>query len=139
MDQPTFSFLGYDVERAAWLRGAAVSTALVLVVGVGLGTLVDESSDLSLVVNALITVGFIAGGVVAGVASSKNHIVHGMLTALPVAVLAVAVQAIRRLSGNDAAPWLSLVFIMFLATSLGTLGGVIGGRFSSSRRSLLEG
>ena len=138
MDRTTFKLFGYQVERAALLRGCAVSTIVVLALGVGVGTLVDESSNLSIVVTALITVGFISGGVVAGVLSSKNHIAHGTFTAIPVGLLAVAVQLIRRVATDDAAPWLSLVFIMFLAISLGTLGGVIGGRFSPTRRSLMQ-
>ncbi|MDG2114761.1 MAG: hypothetical protein P8N02_19405 [Actinomycetota bacterium] len=138
MEQPTFTFLGYEVERAAFVRGATVSAIVVLTLGVGLGSFIDEESDFSPIVTALIMVGFIAGGVVAGITSTRNHIVHGTLTVIPVAALAVGVQLIRRITSNDAAPWLSLVFIMFLATSLGTLGGVIGGRFSASRRSLLE-
>ncbi len=138
MDRTTVRIAGYTVERGPLLRGALVSTVTVLALGVGLGTLVQEDSDFSIVVTALITLGFIAGGVVAGVLSSQSHIVHGMYTAIPVAVLAVVIQIIRRLTSSGGEPWLSVVFIIFMATSLGTLGGVIGGRFSPSRRSLLE-
>lgn len=138
MDRTTVRMGTHELERGALLRGSLVSTVTVLALGVGLGTLVQEDSDFSIVVTALITAGFVAGGVVAGVFSSENHIVHGMYTAIPVAVLAVLVQIIRRITGDGGEPWLSLVFIIFMATSLGTLGGVIGGRFSPSRRSLLE-
>ena len=138
MTSGTFRFLGFELEWRPLRRGTLVSTVAVLILGVGVGTFVDEDSNLSLVVTALITVAFIAGGVVAGVYATSNHVAHGMLTAVPVAAVAVVVQLIRRIANDDAAPWLSLVFIMFLATSLGTLGGVIGSRFSPTRRSLLQ-
>lgn len=138
MEQRTWQFFGYDIEPYALGRGAATSLVVVLALGVGVGTLVEEGSNLSVLVTALIAMGFIFGGVVAGVLSTKNHLIHGMLTAVPVAVLGLVVQIIRRITSDDAVHWLSLVFISFLASSLGTLGGIIGGRFSPTRRSLLD-
>ncbi len=138
MSQATFTVFGFEIERAAWLRGATVSAGIALVLGVGVGSFVDEGSNLSLVLAALIGLGFIGGGVVAGMSSSANHYVHGTLTAVPVMVLATAVQAVRRVTGDGGEPWIGLVFMIFLFSSLGTLGGVIGARFSTARRSLLQ-
>lgn len=134
----TFTVFGYEVERAAILRGTAVATVALLLFGVGLGSFVEEDSDASIVVTALIAVGFIAGGVAAGVLSSRNHIVHGAVSSVPAASLAIVINLIRLIVDGSHVGWLNVVFVSFFLTSLGTLGGMIGGRFAPARRSLLR-
>ncbi len=132
-----FNFLGYEVESAPLARGAAVSAATTLGLGI-IGRFIDEGSLAAQVISALIVVGLLGGGYVAGRASSTNHVVHGFLSAIPVTLLAVGITVVRVLGDRSDATVLGLVATAVLASSLGTLGGLLGGRYSAARRSLLK-
>ncbi|MFT7646349.1 MAG: hypothetical protein ACI8Y4_001083 [Candidatus Poriferisodalaceae bacterium] len=133
----TFTFFGYAIHSAALARGAAVSGAATLGLGI-IGRFVDEGTLAAQVISALIIIGFIAGGYVAGRGASTNHVVHGFLSSIPVAVLAIGITIVRVFGDRSDATVLGLVATSVLAGSLGTLGGLLGGRFSPSRRSLLK-
>jgi hypothetical protein len=64
--------------------------------------------------------------------------VHGFLSAIPVTLLAVGITVVRVLGDRSDATVLGLVATAVLASSLGTLGGLLGGRYSAARRSLLK-
>ena len=124
------------LERKPLLRGGAVTLILVLIFGVVLGSLTQERSDLSVLINVGLFVSVVAGGVVAGYNARHRHLMTGTFSASPAIVLAIAVQTLRWLADSGPVPWLGLPLAALLTASLGTLGGLLGARFSPARRSL---
>ena len=111
---------------------------MVLVVGLVIGSFVDENSESSLFITAALSVGLILGGFIAAWRAPRAHIAHGTLTASPALMFAVVAQCIRLARGVRSVAWLSVIFICLLAVSLATLGGVLGGRCAPKRGSLFE-
>ena len=133
-----FLFFGQRINRNSWLTGAFFSLCVVLVVGLVIGSFIDEDSESSLLVTAALSVGLILGGFIAAWRAPRAHIAHGMLTASPALIFAVVAQCIRLARGVRSVAWLSVIFICLLAVSLATLGGVLGSRWAPRRGSLFE-
>ncbi|MDE0874577.1 MAG: TIGR04086 family membrane protein [Acidimicrobiales bacterium] len=133
-----FLFFGQRINRNSWLTGAFFSLSVVLIVGLVIGSFVDENSEHSLLITAALSVGLILGGFIAAWRAPRAHIAHGMLTASPALMFAVVAQCIRLARGVRSVTWLSVIFICLLAVSLATLGGVLGGRWAPRRGSLFE-
>ena len=129
---------GYRINRGAWLSGSLFSLGVVVGVGLIIGNLVDQDSGNSLFVTAAISVGLVLGGFVASWRASRAHIVHGILTSCPALLIGFVFQCIRMVRGVRSVSWLSLILFSFLAISLATLGGVLGGRWTPNRGSLFE-
>lgn len=127
-----------DIDVSAARRGAIVSGGIAIVVGLGIGSWVDEASRVSLVITAVISCGFVAGGAVAAATAARNPLVNGAVSALPVAVLAVGIQTIRLATEREPVGWIALLFLVALTVSLSTLGAVFGSRMAARRRSLLR-
>lgn len=133
-----FLFFGQRINHSSWLPGAFFSLSAVLIIGLLLGSFVDENSESSLLVTAALSVGLVLGGFIAAWRAPRAHIAHGVLTASPALILAVVAQCIRLARGVRSVSWLSLIFVCLLAVSLATLGGVLGGRWAPRRGSLFE-
>lgn len=129
---------GRSVERRAVVPGALLSLGSAVGIGVIAGSLIAEKTSAAYVVNGCLFAGLIAGGAVAAARARHSPLLSATLTSGPVMVLAVVVQLIRRLGSGEAVAPLGLPLVMLLAASLATLGGVIGSRFHSQRRSLLN-
>ncbi|MDG2025026.1 MAG: TIGR04086 family membrane protein [Actinomycetota bacterium] len=136
--QRDFLFFGQRINHSSWLLGAFFSLCAVLIIGLLVGSFVDENSESSLLVTAALSVGLILGGFIAAWRAPRAHIAHGVLTASPALILAVVAQCIRLARGVRSVTWLSLIFVCLLAVSLATLGGVLGGRWAPRRGSLFE-
>ena len=133
-----FLLLGRRVDRSAWLYGACFSLAVIIVFGLVVGNLVDQAGNNSLLVTATISVGLVAGGYISAWRAPRAHLFHGILTAVPVVLLAFIFQLVRLARNVRSVSWLSLLFVSCLTVSLASLGGVLGGRFSPNKRSLFE-
>ena len=129
---------GHRIGRGAWLSGSLFSLAVVVGVGLIIGNLVDQDGANSLFVTAAISIGLVLGGFVASWRASRSHIVHGILTSCPALLIGLVFQCIRMVRGVRSVSWLSLILVSFLAISLATLGGVLGGRWPPNRGSLFE-
>lgn len=129
---------GHRIDRGAWLSGSLFSLAVVVGVGLIIGNLVDQDGANSLFVTAAISIGLVLGGFVASWRASRSHIVHGILTSCPALLIGFVFQCIRMVRGVRSVSWLSLILVSFLAISLATLGGVLGGRWTPNRGSLFE-
>ena len=129
---------GHRIDRGAWLSGSLFSLAVVVGVGLIIGNLVDQDGANSLFVTAAISIGLVLGGFVASWRASRSHIVHGILTSCPALLSGFVFQCIRMVRGVRSVSWLSLILVSFLAISLATLGGVLGGRWTPNRGSLFE-
>ena len=129
---------GHRIDRGAWLSGSLFSLAVVVGVGLIIGNLVDQDGANSLFVTAAISIGLVLGGFVASWRASRAHIVHGILTSCPALLIGFVFQCIRMGRGGRSVSWLSLILVSFLAISLATLGGVLGGRWTPNRGSLFE-
>ena len=129
---------GHRIDRGAWLSGSLFSLGVVVGVGLIIGNLVDRYGGNSLCVTAALSVGLVLGGFVASWRASRAHIVHGMLTSCPALLIGFVFQCIRMVRGVRSVSWLSLIVVSFLAISLATLGGVLGGRWTPTRGSLFE-
>ena len=129
---------GHRIDRGAWLSGSLFSLAVVVGVGLIIGNLVDQDGANSLFVTAAISIGLVLGGFVASWRASRSHIVHGILTSCPALLIGFVFQCIRIVRGVRSVSWLSLILVSFLAISLATLGGVLGGRWTPNRGSLFE-
>lgn len=126
----------HEVERRPVVVGGAISFAATLVVGVVLGTLVDEGSTLALGINAALFGCVLTGGLIAGYRSRTNHLLAGTLSAIAPALLALVVQFIRLANDDQPVPVAGLILLCMLLLSVGTLGGLIGGWKSPRKRSL---
>ena len=133
-----FLIFGHRINRNAWLSGSLFSLGVVIGVGLIIGNLVDQDGGNSLLVTAAISIGLVIGGFVASWRASRSHIVHGMLTSSPPLLIGFLFQCIRMARGVRSVSWLSLIVVSFLAISLATLGGVLGGRWTPNRGSLFE-
>ena len=129
---------GHRINRTAWLSGSLFSLVVVIGIGLIIGNLVDQDGGNSLFVTAAISIGLVLGGFVASWRASRAHIVHGMLTSCPALLIGFVFQCIRMVRGVRSVSWLSLIVVSFLAISLATLGGVLGGRWTPNRGSLFE-
>ena len=136
--QSEFLIFGHRIDRTSWLSGSIFSLIVVVGVGMVIGNLVDQNGDNSLVVTAAISIGLVLGGFIASWRASRSHIVHGMLTSCPALLIGFVFQCIRMGRGVRSVSWLSLIVVSFLAVSLATLGGVLGGRWTPNRGSLFE-
>lgn len=132
-----FSVLGYEIETRPLLRGAALSAAVALILAVGVASFTDTDTA-SVIISSLMVVGFIIGGLVAGRSATKNPMAHGALSAIPISLLVIAVTLIRRNTDIGPEIVLFLIALVVLTTSCGTFGGLIGGRISPQRKSLLH-
>ena len=129
---------GHRIDRGAWLSGSLFSLAVVVGVGLIIGNLVAQDGATSLFVTAALSIGLVLGGFVASWRASRAHIVHGILTSCPALLIGFVFQCIRMVRGVRSVSWLSLILVSFLAISLATLGGVLGGRWTPNRGSLFE-
>ncbi len=127
-----------QIQWGAVWRGASTSGAIALTAGLGVGSWIPESSNLSVLITAVISCGFIAGGAVAGLNGAQMPLLHGAASALPVAALAVAIQVVRWATERNPVGWIALLFLTGLTVSLSTLGAVLGNRTVARRRSLLR-
>ncbi len=109
-----------------------------LILGVVLGSLIQERSNESLLINAGLFVAVFTGGVVTGYRSRYRPLMAGTLSASPAIALAVIVQIVRWVNDSGPVPWLGLPLAALLTASLGTLGGLLGARFSPLRHSLFN-
>lgn len=132
-----FSVLGYEVEPRPLLHGAALSAVVALILAVGVASFTDADTA-SVIISSLMVVGFIFGGLVAGRSATKNPMVHGALSAVPINLLVTVVALIRRNTDIGPETVLFLIALVVLTTSCGTFGGLIGGRISPQRKSLLH-
>ncbi len=120
------------------LLGGSITLVLVLLFGVLLGSLAQERSNAALLINAGLFVAVFAGGAVTGYRARHRPLMAGTLSASPAIVLAVIVQIVRWANDSGPVPWLGLPLAALLTASLGTLGGLLGARFSPIRRSLFN-
>jgi len=109
-------------------RGALVTTLTVIPLAFVAGRLLSDSSVLQVPVTLLIFAGFVAGGYVAGRATSGSPAVTGTLSSLPcLVIVSIAYLAIQLAS--DQPVYLALIAGQYIVgTTLGMLGGALGGR-----------
>tara|TARA_Y100001936_G_scaffold53975_1_gene52567 strand:- start:362 stop:829 length:468 start_codon:yes stop_codon:yes gene_type:complete len=133
-----FLFFGRPIDRSSWLYGASFSLIVTIVVGSLIGNLVEQEGNNSVLVTAAISIGLVVGGYISAWRAPRAHIIHGILTAVPVVILGFVFQFVRLARNVRSVSWLSLLFVSCLTISLASLGGVLGARFSPNKRSLFE-
>lgn len=123
------TLFGYDIDRDAVIRGAVVSTGLVIPVAFVIGRLLDDDSNWQIPLTFAVLAAFAAGGAVAGRRSPKTPAVHGALSAVPCLVIVTVVAVGARVFGDGDATIALVASQVVIAVSLGMLGGAAGARF----------
>jgi putative membrane protein (TIGR04086 family) len=118
------------LERRAILTGTAITIALAVPPAV-LGVLLSEDDSMEgsawvPFLFAWIVLAFFVGGLVAARAQPHAPLAHGAVAALLAYVLVQGVGVLRHLlSGDDDVAWLAMPFFALLASSTGTVGGIV--------------
>ncbi len=125
------------LEPRSVLTGAGV-TILLAVPPALIGLLLDSDDSLegSSWVPALffwITVAFFLGGLVAARAQPHAPLAHGAAAALLGYLLVQGVGAVRHLISGEGLSWLSITFAALLASSIGTVGGIVANSLRARR------
>jgi putative membrane protein (TIGR04086 family) len=129
------------LERRSILIGAAITIALAVppaLIGVVLSE--DDSMEGSAwvpVLFAWIVLAFFVGGFFAARTQPHAPLAHGALAALLAYVLVQGVGVVRHLITDEDVKWVSIAFAALLASSTGTVGGIVanGLRVRRSRAS----
>jgi putative membrane protein (TIGR04086 family) len=117
------------LERRSILTGAAITIGLAVppaLIGVEISD--DDSMEGSPWVPFLfawIVLAFLVGGLVAARSQPHAPLAHGALAALLAYVLVQGVGVIRHLITNEDVKWVSIAFAALLASSTGTVGGMV--------------
>jgi putative membrane protein (TIGR04086 family) len=117
------------LERRSILTGAAITIGLAVppaLIGVVISD--DDSMEGSPWVPFLfawIVLAFLVGGLVAARSQPHAPLAHGALAALLAYVLVQGVGVIRHLITNEDVKWVSIAFAALLASSTGTVGGMV--------------
>jgi putative membrane protein (TIGR04086 family) len=117
------------LERRSILLGAAVTIVLAVppaVIGVLLSD--DDSMEGSPwvpVLFAWIVASFLVGGFLAARSQPHAPLAHGSLAALLAFILVQGVGVIRHLVTGEDVKWVSIAFAALLASSTGTVGGIV--------------
>jgi len=116
------------LERRSLLTGAAVTLALAVPPAV-IGTLLSDDdlagSNWVPVLFFWIVLAFLAGGYVAARRQPHAPQAHGGVAALLAYAVVQGVGVVRHLLADESISWLAIVFSALLATSVGTVGGMI--------------
>ncbi len=123
------TLFGYDIDRDAVIRGAVVSTGLVIPVALVIGRLLDDDSNWQIPLTFAVLASFAAGGAVAGRRAPKTPAVHGALSAVPCLVIVTVVAIVSRVFGDGDVTIALVASQVVIAVSLGMLGGAAGARF----------
>lgn len=124
-----------NLERTVVLRAAAFALLLATPAAMANTYLqgVDPKPSGAIVVSFFVVIlGFAVGGFTAGREATHDAARHGAAAALAAWVL---VELIAVLSPNGHVNAFSIVFLGFLAASLGTIGAMIGARPNAGRPS----
>ena len=117
------------LEPRSILTGAAVTIALAVPPAViGLLLAEDDTMEGSSWVPLLFTwivVAFFVGGLVAARAQPHAPLAHGAVAALAAYLLVQGVGVVRHLGAGEDVSWLSIPFSALLASSTGTIGGIV--------------
>jgi putative membrane protein (TIGR04086 family) len=117
------------LERRSILTGAAITIALAVPPAlIGVLASEDDSMEGSAWVPFLfawIVVAFFVGGFVAARSQPHAPLAHGALAALLAYALVQGVGVIRHLLADESVAWVSIPFAALLASSTGTVGGIV--------------
>jgi putative membrane protein (TIGR04086 family) len=117
------------LERRSILVGAALTIGLAVppaLIGVALSE--DDSvagSGWVPFLFAWIVVAFFVGGFVAAKGQPHAPLAHGALAALLAYAIVQGVGVVRHLATGEDVKWASIVFAALLASSTGTVGGIV--------------
>jgi putative membrane protein (TIGR04086 family) len=126
---------GHRVDIPSVLMGAALAALVSVPVAAILDGLVDDpDSAWNVVAVAVVGLGYVAGGFLAGYRQPRIPAVHGALAAGVAVLLLVAVRVITRLAEDEAIGWATVGLSVLLATWLGMGGGVLGSRRAVAQR-----
>jgi len=117
------------LERRSILAGAAVTIVIAVppaVIGV-VGSEDDSMAGSSWVplLFCWIVLAFFVGGLVAARSQPHAPLAHGALAALLAYALVQGVGVIRHLLVDEDVSWVSIAFAALLASSTGTVGGIV--------------
>jgi putative membrane protein (TIGR04086 family) len=117
------------LERRPIIAGAALTIVLAVPPAV-LGVVLSEDDSMEgspwvPVLFAWIVASFLVGGFIAARAQPHAPLAHGALAALLAFVLVQGVGVIRHLVTGEDVKWVSIAFAMLLASSTGTVGGIV--------------
>ena len=117
------------LERRSILLGAGLTIALAVPPAV-IGVLLSEDDSMEgspwvPVLFAWIVGSFLVGGFVAARSQPHAPLAHGALAALVAFVVVQGVGVIRHLVAGEDVKWFSIVFAALLASSTGTVGGIV--------------
>lgn len=117
------------LERRSVLIGAAVTIVLAVPPAV-IGLLLSEDDTMEgsswvPFLFAWIVLSFFIGGWVAARGQPHAPLAHGAFAALTAYVLVQGVGVVRHLISGEDLSWLSIAFSALLASSTGTLGGIM--------------
>jgi putative membrane protein (TIGR04086 family) len=117
------------LERRSILLGAGLIIVLAVPPAV-LGVLLSEDDSMEgspwvPVLFAWIVASFLVGGFVAARAQPHAPLAHGALAALLAFALVQGVGVVRHVVSDEDVRWMSIAFAALLASSTGTLGGIV--------------
>jgi putative membrane protein (TIGR04086 family) len=129
------------LERRSILLGAALTIVLAVPPAVLALLLSDddsmEGSSWVPVLFAWIVVAFFLGGLLAARAQPHAPLAHGALAALTAYALVQGFGVVRHLIAGEDVSWLSIPFSALLASSTGTVGGIVA-NWLRARRSRVD-
>ncbi len=130
--------MAHRIDLDAARRGAVVTSLTVIPLAFVAGRLIPDDSALQIPVTLAIFAGFVAGGYVAGRATSGSAPITGTLASLPCLVLVTVAYVIIQLR-SDQPIYLALIAGQFIVgTTLGMLGGKLGGRSTDENEPLVR-
>ena len=126
------------LERRSILLGAGLNMALAVPPAL-IGLLLSEDDSLEgsgwvPFLFAWIVVSFFVGGFVAAKGQPHAPLAHGALAALVAYAVVQGVGVIRHLLSDEDIKWVSIAFATLLASSTGTVGGIVANHLRLARR-----
>jgi putative membrane protein (TIGR04086 family) len=117
------------LERRSILLGAGLTMALAVPPAL-LGVLLSEDDSMEgstwvPVLFAWIVLSFLVGGFVAARAQPHAPLAHGALAALLAYLIVQGIGVVRHLVSDEDVKWVSIAFAALLASSTGTVGGIV--------------
>lgn len=117
------------LERRSILTGTALTIGLAVPPAL-LGVLLSDDDSMAgspwvPFLFAWIVVAFFVGGYVAAKAQAHAPLAHGALAALLAYVIVQGVGVVRHLVAGEDIGWVSIAFAALLASSTGTVGGIV--------------
>jgi len=125
---------GYRIDTRAVVIGAVVAVLVSVPVAALMDALIDDpDSWWNMAAVAVVGLGYVIGGYLAGYRQPRTPAIHGALAAGVAVLVLVLVRIITRALDDEPVGWATVGLSVLLATWLGMGGGVLGSRRGALR------